>query len=327
MLTSSDPRCSGLVPKVKEALARAPQSTAAATAFLSLWDDLQLLMHTHMVHEDEVIFPAADDWMPHHSDVFEAEHKEDERQVAEIGPHIVDLAGAVGASGGELSDSRRMAVAALEPLMACHLDFVLRHLRHEEDKFSPLLRKNFAAKTLREVVRKVCIYAFATCCEGHQHVAAALTLSHLSVRALRVCSRPRASTRRAGEHSFVRALTATAAAGVGDHAARGPLPLLPACRQAPAPPPRAARLPQGPPAGHARARAPDWRHARARARRAHLAAHCRGAARPCATWHVRLPPLPVAAPPVSRKKAQGTPEGHWHDSMRMCAWCLQHRMN
>lgn len=63
--------CRGLVLKVRAALEGAPTSAAAAGAFVALWDDLQMLMHTHMRHEDEVIFPAADGWMPHHSDPFE----------------------------------------------------------------------------------------------------------------------------------------------------------------------------------------------------------------------------------------------------------------
>ena len=62
--------CRGMIPKVKEALAMAPQSVRAARAFLALWDDLCLVLDVHMKHEDDVIFPAADGWIPHHSDPF-----------------------------------------------------------------------------------------------------------------------------------------------------------------------------------------------------------------------------------------------------------------
>lgn len=59
------------MPKVKRALVQASRSAAAAAAFVKLWDDLQLIMHTHMVHEDDVLFPAGNEWIPHHADPFE----------------------------------------------------------------------------------------------------------------------------------------------------------------------------------------------------------------------------------------------------------------
>ena len=62
--------CRGLSPKVQLALERAGGSTAAARAFGALWDDLALVMHVHMCHEDAAIFPAADGWLPHHTDPF-----------------------------------------------------------------------------------------------------------------------------------------------------------------------------------------------------------------------------------------------------------------
>jgi hypothetical protein len=69
-LTPPTCTCRGLIPKVKEALAQAPASTRAALVFLRLWDDLHFLLEVHMRHEDDVIFPTADGWIPHHSDPF-----------------------------------------------------------------------------------------------------------------------------------------------------------------------------------------------------------------------------------------------------------------
>ena len=80
------------------------------------------------------------------------EHREDERNQAEIAPHISALRDALAAGDDAAA---RAAVAALQRLVPAHLAFELRHLRHEEDHLSPLLRKNLSHKELRAVIGKV----------------------------------------------------------------------------------------------------------------------------------------------------------------------------
>lgn len=62
--------CRCMIPKVQEALEQAPTSTRACATFFTLLSDFEFVLREHMRHEDDVIFPAADGWMPHHSDPF-----------------------------------------------------------------------------------------------------------------------------------------------------------------------------------------------------------------------------------------------------------------
>lgn len=86
------------------------------------------------------------------------EHHEDERQVAELTPHINALADALAhdTSSTEPSEPAKAALATLQPLMEAHLEYVLMHLRHEEDELSPLLRKSLSITSMRDIVRQVC---------------------------------------------------------------------------------------------------------------------------------------------------------------------------
>jgi hypothetical protein len=61
----------GIIGKLRHALEAAATVPRAAHALLALWDDYMLVMKTHMMHEDEVVFAAADSWIPHHCVPFE----------------------------------------------------------------------------------------------------------------------------------------------------------------------------------------------------------------------------------------------------------------
>jgi hypothetical protein len=87
------------------------------------------------------------------------EHEEDERQVAEMQPHLQALRAAladVPMDANELPAAAAQAIAMLSPLMDANLAFMLKHLKHEEDRLSPPLKKNLSIKTMREVVEEVC---------------------------------------------------------------------------------------------------------------------------------------------------------------------------
>lgn len=86
------------------------------------------------------------------------EHREDERQVAEMEPYIVTLRSKVVDSpslGAAPGLEAQAAITGLLPLMAKHLNFAIEHLRHEENEFSPLLRKNVPFTSVKALVNKV----------------------------------------------------------------------------------------------------------------------------------------------------------------------------
>lgn len=64
--------CRGMFPRIKNMMARCVAGDdGAVAAFLTMWDDYVFLHRVHMMHEEDVIFGAADEWHPHHSDPFQ----------------------------------------------------------------------------------------------------------------------------------------------------------------------------------------------------------------------------------------------------------------
>ena len=87
------------------------------------------------------------------------EHAEDCRQLEGIKPHIADLRSALAKALNDRSapvpEAAVFSATTLQPLVNHHLDFMLDHLRHEENRLSPCLRKNLSVMAMREVVNKV----------------------------------------------------------------------------------------------------------------------------------------------------------------------------
>jgi len=154
---------------------------------LALWDDYAFLARVHMVHEDDVIFPNADEYLPHHSDPFfdvrvggrlkhgvrlrapspslphtspPQEHKQDERLTEELLPLIAALRAAAppltkAADSRAAGAEAAAALSALGPKLTHLLEFFETHLQHEEDRLSPIMRKNKSLRSMRVTLQQV----------------------------------------------------------------------------------------------------------------------------------------------------------------------------
>lgn len=86
------------------------------------------------------------------------EHEKDNQIMAELFPIFAQLQEAHNASStGKPSRHLFAVLDVLTPKLNAALDFFEHHLTHEENRLSPVLRKNLNIPAMRETVQEVCI--------------------------------------------------------------------------------------------------------------------------------------------------------------------------
>lgn len=84
------------------------------------------------------------------------EHEKDKQLTAELVPLFEQLSAALAAAGSSrASPEVDAALAALAPRLTFALDFFEHHLTHEENRLSPVLRKNLNVPMMRETIQQV----------------------------------------------------------------------------------------------------------------------------------------------------------------------------
>lgn len=84
------------------------------------------------------------------------EHEKDKQLTAELVPLFEQLSAALAAAGsGRASPEVDAALTALAPRLTFALDFFEHHLAHEENRLSPVLRKNLNVPMMRETIQQV----------------------------------------------------------------------------------------------------------------------------------------------------------------------------